>query len=689
MAYIQDVQESVPALPEAGNLTSFVVLSQNENGRKLLFKIVGVDIPSGSTATFSGTKPDGVVYSTTGTISGNIVTVNEDTQMTAVAGSWDAKIRVLNGGNVIASAKVRITIDADPVAPGSIPSDSQLDGIVAECQAYAESARSDAYGSPLTASTAAGMIDKIRVYVYTGSEIGYTNGHWYYWDGTAWTDGGTYNSSGIQTDTTLSVPGMAADAKTAGDEISDLKEDLTHVIEKDKSKNLYNPETKMDGYQLYSNGTIAQNASYNCTGYIDVSGCEKITIALKSNGGSTVKNGSQNAFYDSNKSPVTTRNELGEIKTNDTPTTFTVPNNAKYFAIAYSASVLPFETATIMVQSGEEATPYEPYKPTTYIIYPSDETKDARGSFDTLGDRLDFISTKYNDKVLIYWGDSLTEGDQAGDGGSIPGYMSNLLDGWTIYNYGRGGDLANSVACRQGGMAYVVKAGQTIPASGSVTLDLTDNVGSEHVGVRTYTDAYSWGLNPCYIAGVKGNLLRVSSSYPLDQGIFTRETSGDAVEIDRPTEIVPYAEQMKEYPMVIAIGTNVGFDTSDANALTNIVRWMVNYSGAKKYLVMGLYHTGANWQKNANTALKNEFGRHYIDAETYMKTPIYDSGDTIISSYALADEGITPTAEDLTAIENGSYPPSIMYDNTHFNKYGYDCIAKLQYNRGKVLGYWD
>lgn len=257
MAYIQDVQESVPALPEAGNLTSFVVLSQNENGRKLLFKIVGIDIPSGSTATLSGTKPDGVVYSTTGTISGNIVTVNEDTQMTAVAGSWDAKIRVLNGGNVIASAKVRITIDADPVAPGSIPSDSQLDGIVAECQAYAESARSDAYGSPLTASTAAGMIDKTRVYVYTGSETGYTNGHWYYWDGTAWADGGTYNSSGIQTDTTLSVPGMAADAKAVGDELSDVKEEISDI------KN----ETKPDIHFNWVHGGID-----NATGQLNNNG---------------------------------------------------------------------------------------------------------------------------------------------------------------------------------------------------------------------------------------------------------------------------------------------------------------------------------------------------------------------------------------------------------------------------------
>lgn len=49
-------------------------------------------------------------------------------------------------------------------------------------------------GAPLTASTAAGMTDHTRIYVYVGSEAGYTNGHWYYWNGSAWTDGGTYNS---------------------------------------------------------------------------------------------------------------------------------------------------------------------------------------------------------------------------------------------------------------------------------------------------------------------------------------------------------------------------------------------------------------------------------------------------------------------------------------------------------------
>ena len=87
------------------------------------------------------------------------------------------------------------------------------------------------YGSPLVASTVASMINTEKVYVYTGSETGYTSGHWYYWNGSAWTDGGVYNSSAINTDSTLSIAGMAADAKATGDEISDLKSDLGDLSE--------------------------------------------------------------------------------------------------------------------------------------------------------------------------------------------------------------------------------------------------------------------------------------------------------------------------------------------------------------------------------------------------------------------------------------------------------------------------
>ena len=86
------------------------------------------------------------------------------------------------------------------------------------------------YGSPLTAAEADQMIDENRVYVYTGSESGYTAGNWYYYDGSAWVSGGVYNGSGINTDTTLTQAGMAADAKAVGDELSTIKEDFTYKV---------------------------------------------------------------------------------------------------------------------------------------------------------------------------------------------------------------------------------------------------------------------------------------------------------------------------------------------------------------------------------------------------------------------------------------------------------------------------
>ncbi len=78
-------------------------------------------------------------------------------------------------------------------------------------------------GTPLTASTVSQMEDEEKIYVYTGSETGYTAGHWYYYNVSAWTDGGVYNAVAVSTDKTLTVPDKAADAKVVGDEIADLK----------------------------------------------------------------------------------------------------------------------------------------------------------------------------------------------------------------------------------------------------------------------------------------------------------------------------------------------------------------------------------------------------------------------------------------------------------------------------------
>lgn len=76
-----------------------------------------------------------------------------------------------------------------------------------------------AVGKPTVAETAADMTDQTRAYVYTGSETGYTYGNWYYYDAEeeAWVSGGVYQASAVETDETLRVEGMAADAKATGE----------------------------------------------------------------------------------------------------------------------------------------------------------------------------------------------------------------------------------------------------------------------------------------------------------------------------------------------------------------------------------------------------------------------------------------------------------------------------------------
>lgn len=90
-----------------------------------------------------------------------------------------------------------------------------------------------AVGHAYTAATVADMTDHDKSYVYVGSETGYTNGNWYYWneDQSAWVSGGVYNATALQTDDTLTLAGEAADAKATGEAVGELKTQTNLVAE--------------------------------------------------------------------------------------------------------------------------------------------------------------------------------------------------------------------------------------------------------------------------------------------------------------------------------------------------------------------------------------------------------------------------------------------------------------------------
>lgn len=137
----------------------------------------------------------------------------------------------------------------------------QLVGLTADAHNVSDTAHQDirnfirlTTGTPLTAFTSAGMTDTGKVYVYTGSESGYTYGNWYYYDSAKkkWMSGGVYNSQALETDTTLTAPGFAADAKTVGRKLEETRTDmnqLTVVNPREISRQI-RKECVPDGYYI-------------------------------------------------------------------------------------------------------------------------------------------------------------------------------------------------------------------------------------------------------------------------------------------------------------------------------------------------------------------------------------------------------------------------------------------------------
>lgn len=150
-------------------------------------------------------------------------------------------------------------------------------------------------GAPYIATTVAGMTDKTRVYVYQGSESGYTSGNWYYWNGSAWTSGGIYNSAAVNTDKTLTQSDKPADSAVVGQQIGSLKESLSNNI----SPNLFNPAVAKANVAISSDDGSEMNgfSGWESTDYISVS--KNDVLYFSSNGKPTPY--STGAFYDAQK----------------------------------------------------------------------------------------------------------------------------------------------------------------------------------------------------------------------------------------------------------------------------------------------------------------------------------------------------------------------------------------------------
>lgn len=308
-------------------------------------------------------------------------------------------------------------------------------------------------------------------------------------------------------------------------------------------------------------------------------------------------------------------------------------------------------------------------KEEVYLVEGNKYTKES-----TLNIRVPYIDEKIRDiidntTIINCFGDSLTMGT-AGGATPFTDILQELLgESYTVNNFGVGGETAQQIAGRQGGVPIIVQPTFNAEYSTWNNITLVSAFGSE-IGLLGYQS--NAGLNPCTIDGVQVSLYWDSDN----KQIAKCKNNGDVISVIRPTQLKPYSTNFKKNTLIIWSGTN-GWGDNDVNTLVEIQKRMVEYNDNQNYLIIGIHSDNRIdvWEELENAQTK-AFGYHYINIRDYLV------------KYGLDDCGLQPTDEDLQRIAEGKVPRTLMIDGIHFLTATNEVIANVIYQRGKELGLW-
>ena len=246
------------------------------------------------------------------------------------------------------------------------------------------------FGSPLVAASVAGMTDHDRVYVYTGDEDGYTSGNWYYWNGTAWTSGGVYNAAAVETDTTLTHSGEAADAKATGDAIDGVKENLSQIFDSETSPNFFTGYTQGGGLNN-TTGAETDSTAYVRSDYIPIDTTKSTIYILRQ----TAEWGLRVFFYNSSKTYLSNTqvfNGSSTVKSGNC----TIPENAAYIRTYRSTSATGWVSLSY-TQVDEYYNPVTVYKMKDGVVTENNLDAALKAK----------VNSKLTGKTIAFFGDSI------------------------------------------------------------------------------------------------------------------------------------------------------------------------------------------------------------------------------------------------------------------------------------------
>ena len=523
-------------------------------------------------------------------------------------------------------------------------------------------------GSPLVASSTAGMTDTTRVYVNT------TDGNWYYYDGDSWEIGGVYQSTGI------------GEHSITPDKlyINDYTTEQTESIDDNKIATSY-----LDGY-VVEDGIKSVNVAETSSAYrfvykiTDLDNVKTIRFSfpytssqlwgrayqLSDDDGILVNNTDYEDLFGNYASITGATHDFCTYDSGDNVATLDIqgikvkyPNVKECYIACYTGA-----GATVNVYSDQLVR----YKlQDIKWINSSDYLQKA--NYKEFCDTYESYSKSdlYN---IACFGDSLTANGAGWS--SYTDYISNLIDNdnVNVINLGVGGQASGTIAWRQGGNTIKATSGFTLPADStqSVTVPISTSSG--------YVD------NCGNVAvDLEGTINGIDVIFDINSSAGTavikrKVTSANDTSIEANTAILSKQDIYNADTQIIWVGKNdVG--TAGNYTVTGVidnVNAMVNHlnTDVKRFLIIGV--TTSTSQTigtqgyiditNINTQLNNLYPNNFVDMEYYLV------------NQCIYDMGITPTEDDLTDISNGTVPRSLLADGVHPTQACREYIGRYIYN---------
>ncbi|WAC11408.1 SGNH/GDSL hydrolase family protein [Dyadobacter pollutisoli] len=284
------------------------------------------------------------------------------------------------------------------------------------------------------------------------------------------------------------------------------------------------------------------------------------------------------------------------------------------------------------------------------------------------------------DQTLAFFGDSLT----IGAGGTFPygTLVGAMLPGRPIVSDGIGGQIALSIACRQGGTPIKLSVeGDKLNGAKAVKITkLSNEFLSTPINYNTYSRAGT-------IAGVKCTVTRMANEEKGEMYTLTPDSESTAAIPAGSEFVIEDSLRLKSATQILWYGrNNMDHVTAEDEIISALDSSIAYITDPKRYIVLGILlavpEVKGTDRYNKVIAINEKLSSKYGRAFVPMTPP---------TAAEMAAINYTPTSQDLADLENMNFPTGLRPDNKadyiHINDKGYQIIANRVVAKLKELKY--